>query len=414
MYNLLKGTWALFFGVGMMMLANGLQGSLIGIRASLEGYSASAAGIILTGYYAGFLLGALYIPQRIKNVGHVRTFAALASIASISILIHSLHISFLGWFIMRFISGMCFVGLYTVAESWVNDLSDNEHRGQALSVYMIVSMAGSAFGQLFLNIADPETATLFMIVSVLISISLVPILIVVSKQPDFSVAKFFTVKELYKASPLGVVTSIMTGLAHGNLWGIGSIYGLKNGLSIEQVSIFMFTFVIGGAINQYLVGYLSDKYDRRTIIVIVAFLASIFSVLAVLIGSSFIALIIITFIFGGLTVPLYPLAIAHTNDFLEKDEMVAASAGIQLAAGIGLTIGPIIGGLSIDFIGASGFWIYLFLIHALLGVFGLFRMQVREAVPLNEQGSTVLVSSRTTATMMELYPDAEESIDPVE
>ena len=151
MYNLLKGTWALFFGVGMMMLANGLQGSLIGIRASLEGYSASASGIILTGYYAGFLLGALYIPQRIINVGHVRTFAALASIASISILIHSLHVSFLGWFIMRFISGMCFVGLYTVAESWVNDLSDNEHRGQALSVYMIVSMAGSAFGQLFLN-----------------------------------------------------------------------------------------------------------------------------------------------------------------------------------------------------------------------------------------------------------------------
>ena len=414
MYNLLKGTWALFFGVGMMMLANGLQGSLIGIRASLEGYSASAAGIILTGYYAGFLLGALYIPQRIKNVGHVRTFAALASIASISILIHSLHVSFLGWFLMRFISGICFVGLYTVAESWVNDLSDNEHRGQALSVYMIVSMAGSAFGQLFLNIADPETATLFMIVSILISISLVPILIVVSKQPDFSVAKFFTVKELYKASPLGVVTAIMTGLAHGTLWGIGSIYGLKNGLSIEQVSIFMFTFVIGGAINQYLVGYLSDKYDRRTVIVIVAFLASIFAVLAVLIGSSFIALIITTFIFGGLTVPLYALAIAHTNDFLEKDEMVAASSGLQLAGGIGLTVGPIVGGLSIDFIGANGFWIYLFLIHALLGVFGLFRMQVREAVPLEEQGSTVLVSSRTTATLMELYPDAEESIDTVE
>ena len=414
MYNLLKGTWALFFGVGMMMLANGLQGSLIGIRASLEGYSASASGIILTGYYAGFLLGALYIPQRIKNVGHVRTFAALASIASISILIQSLHVSFLGWFLMRFISGICFVGLYTVAESWVNDLTDNEHRGQALSVYMIVSMAGSAFGQLFLNIANPETATLFMIVSILISISLVPILIVVSKQPDFSVAKFFTIKELYKASPLGVVAAIMTGLAHGTLWGIGSIYGLKNGLSIEQVSIFMFTFVIGGAINQYLVGYLSDKYDRRTIIVIVAFLASIFAVLAVLIGGSFIALIIITFIFGGLTVPLYALAIAHTNDFLEKDEMVAASAGIQLAGGVGLTIGPIIGGLSLDLIGASGFWIFLFLIHALLGVFGLFRMQIREAVPLEEQGSTVLVSSRTTATLMELYPDAEESIDSVE
>ena len=175
MYNLLKGTWALFFGVGMMMLANGLQGSLIGVRASIEGYSALSAGIILPGYYAGFLSGALIIPHRIRKVGHVRMFAALASIASISILFHSIHVSFLGWFIMRFISGMCFVGMYTVAESWINDLSENENRGQALSVYMMVSMAGSAFGQLFLNIADPETASLFMLVSILISISLVPI-----------------------------------------------------------------------------------------------------------------------------------------------------------------------------------------------------------------------------------------------
>ena len=167
--------------------------------------------------------------------------------ASISLprkLLESILINPFVWFLLRVLTGISMVCIYTVAESWVNDLSDNEHRGQALSVYMIVSMAGSAFGQLFLNIADPETATLFMIVSILISISLVPILIVVSKQPDFSVAKFFTVKELYKASPLGVVTAIMTGLAHGTLWGIGSIYGLKNGLSIEQISIFMFTFVI--------------------------------------------------------------------------------------------------------------------------------------------------------------------------
>ena len=154
-------------------------------------------------------------------------FAALASIASISILFHSIHVSFLGWFLMRFISGMCFVGMYTVAESWINDLSENENRGQALSVYMMVSMAGSALGQLFLNIADPETASLFMLVSILISISLVPILVVVSKQPDFSVIEFLSIKELYKTSPLGVVAAVLTGLAHGALWGIGTIYGLS-------------------------------------------------------------------------------------------------------------------------------------------------------------------------------------------
>ena len=409
MLNLLRGTWALFFGVGMIMLANGLQGSLIGVRASLEGYTAFAAGFIMTGYYAGFLSGALIIPQRIKNVGHVRTFAALASIASISILLHSLHVSFFGWFLMRFITGMCFVGMYTVAESWINDLSENNNRGQALSVYMMVSMAGSAFGQLFLNIASPETATLFMLVSILISVSLVPILVVVSKQPDFSISEFLTIKELYNTSPLGVTAAVLTGLAHGTLWGIGSIYALKNGLTIEQVSIFMFTFIIGGAVNQYLIGYLSDRYDRRSVLVAVAFLASFFSVLAVVFGTSFTSLLIITFIFGGLTVPLYALAIAHTNDFLSKKEMVAASAGLQLAAGAGLTVGPLLGGLAIDLIGAAGFWIYLFVIHGSLGIFGLYRMSIRDAVPLEDQGSTVLLNSRSAIVSMELYPDAEES-----
>ena len=409
MLNLLRGTWALFFGVGMIMLANGLQGSLIGVRASLEGYTAFAAGFIMTGYYAGFLSGALVIPQRIKNVGHVRTFAALASIASISILLHSLHVSFFGWFLMRFITGMCFVGMYTVAESWINDLSENNNRGQALSVYMMVSMAGSAFGQLFLNIASPETATLFMLVSILISVSLVPILVVVSKQPDFSISEFLTIKELYNTSPLGVIAAVLTGLAHGTLWGMGSIYALKNGLTIEQVSIFMFTFIIGGAVNQYLIGYLSDRYDRRSVLVAVAFLASFFSVLAVVFGTSFTSLLIITFIFGGLTVPLYALAIAHTNDFLSKKEMVAASAGLQLATGAGLTVGPLLGGLAIDLIGAAGFWIYLFVIHGSLGIFGLYRMSIRDAVPLEDQGSTVLLNSRSAIVSMELYPDAEES-----
>ena len=408
MYSLLKGTWALFFGVAMIMLANGLQGSLIGVRASIEGYSAASAGIILTGYYAGFLSGALLIPRRIKSVGHVRMFAALASIASISILLHSIHVSFFGWFLMRFISGMCFVGMYTVAESWINDLSENNNRGKALSIYMMVSMAGSAVGQLFLNIANPETASLFMLVSILISISLVPILIVVSKQPDFSVTEFLNIKQLYEASPLGVIAAMMTGLAHGTLWGIGTIYGLKSGLSIEQVSIFMFTFIIGGALNQYLIGYLSDTYDRRTIIVIVAFLAGIFSILALIFGNTFSVLVAITFIFGGLTVPLYALSIAHTNDFLSKREMVAASSGLQLAGGIGLTLGPVIGGIAIDVIGASGFWIYLFLIHTSLGLFGIYRMTIRTAVPLEQQGTTVLVSSRASPVSMELYPDAEE------
>ena len=156
MLIILRSSWALFFGVAMIFLANGLQGSLIGVRASLEGYSPLVVGLIMTGYYAGFVLGALFIPERIQKVGHVRVFASLASIASIAILLHSLHFSIITWFLMRYTTGFCFVGMYCVAESWINDQSENESRGQALSIYMIISMGGNAIGQLFLNFADPN------------------------------------------------------------------------------------------------------------------------------------------------------------------------------------------------------------------------------------------------------------------
>ena len=408
MFTLLKSSWALFFGIAMIFLANGLQGTLIGVRASTEGYSPFIVGIIMTGYYAGFMLGAIIIPERIQKVGHVRVFASLASIASIAILLHTLHFSLISWFLMRFATGFCFVGMYCVAESWINDQSENESRGQALSIYMIISMGGNAIGQLFLNFADPNDTSLFMLVSILISMSLVPILITVGKQPDYSITEILSIRQLYKASPLGVVSSIAVGTAHGALWGVGSVYTLMSGLSVSQTSFFMFSFISGGAIFQYIIGYLSDIYDRRLVLTIVSFTASLLSVLALIFSADFNLLLIIAFIFGGLTVPLYSLAIAHTNDFLSKSEMIAASGGLLFVAGIGLTIGPIIAGLFMNFLGSNGFWIYLFIIHTLIGIYALYRISVRDSVPLNEQRSAVFVTSRSSPAIMELYPDAED------
>jgi len=408
MFTLLKSSWALFFGIAMIFLANGLQGTLIGVRASTEGYSPFIVGIIMTGYYAGFMLGAIIIPERIQKVGHVRVFASLASIASIAILLHTLHFSLISWFLMRFATGFCFVGMYCVAESWINDQSENESRGQALSIYMIISMGGNAIGQLFLNFADPNDTTLYMLVSILISMSLVPILITVGKQPDYSITEILSIRQLYKASPLGVVSSIAVGTAHGALWGVGSVYTLMSGLSVSQTSFFMFSFISGGAIFQYIIGYLSDIYDRRLVLTIVSFTASLLSVLALIFSADFNLLLIIAFIFGGLTVPLYSLAIAHTNDFLSKSEMIAASGGLLFVAGIGLTIGPIIAGLFMNFLGSNGFWIYLFIIHTLIGIYALYRISVRDSVPLNEQRSAVFVTSRSSPAIMELYPDAED------
>ena len=397
-----------------MMIANGLQINLLGVRSVIENFNVITTGIFMSGYFVGYFLGSHTTPLLVSKVGHIRVFAAFASLASLSILLAVVFVNPIIWTLSRFISGFSLVSCYVVAESWLNDRATNKTRGQILSAYMITIFIGMGIGMLLLNISTPKNYEPFILVSLLMSLALVPILLTKRSAPKFKKIGTISVKELYKISPLGTVSSFCTGAIHSGLFSLTAVYAAIIKFTIFEISILLFIITISGVITQAPIGYLSDKYDRRTIIVIVAFLASIFAVLAVLIGGSFIALIIITFIFGGLTVPLYALAIAHTNDFLEKDEMVAASAGIQLAGGVGLTIGPIIGGLSLDLIGASGFWIFLFLIHALLGVFGLFRMQIREAVPLEEQGSTVLVSSRTTATLMELYPDAEESIDPVE
>jgi len=181
-----------------------------------------------------------------------------------------------------------------------------------------------------------------------------------------------------------------------------------SGLSVSQTSFFMFSFISGGAIFQYIIGYLSDIYDRRLVLTIVSFTASLLSVLALIFSADFNLLLIIAFIFGGLTVPLYSLAIAHTNDFLSKSEMIAASGGLLFVAGIGLTIGPIIAGLFMNFLGSNGFWIYLFIIHTLIGIYALYRISVRDSVPLNEQRSAVFVTSRSSPAIMELYPDAED------
>lgn len=298
--------WALFIGLGLLMLGNGLQGTLLGLRASLESFPTTTTGVVMTCYYIGFVAGSLLVPRLVHRVGHVRVFAALASLASAVMLLHPVLVLPMAWVALRIITGVCMAGLYLVTESWLNDIATNRTRGQLLSVYMVVTMTAMGLGQLLLNLADPRGFELFILVSVLISFALIPMLLSAGKTPEFSAPERINIRALYCASPLGIVGSFSTGVALGSVFGMGAVYANINGMSIVDVSLFMTAFSIGAVVLQWPIGWLSDRIDRRKVIVFIAAVSAVLALLALLASQhSSQALIITMAFYGGVSVPLY-------------------------------------------------------------------------------------------------------------
>ena len=407
MINVLIKTWALFFGYALISLAHGLQGTLIGVRAVFEGFSFISTGFVIAGYYLGYLTGSITIPIFLKRVGHIRVFAALASLASIAILLHSVFLQPQMWFFIRILSGISLAGIYVIMESWLNDKSTNETRGQILSIYMMITFAFLGLGQLLLNLSDPLQVDLFILVSILLSFALLPILLSNTEAPNTSNPKSLSLKELFKISPLGFVGAFFTGLAHGSLLGYGAVYAAAKGLGLFEISIFMLIVSSFGALFQWPIGYISDKIDRRIVLIGVTFIASGLSLFIV--ASSYISLIIfflLLAIFAGMSLPLYSLTIAHTNDFLQQNEIVGATATIGILIGLGAICGPIIASLFMSMIGPDGFFVYLFIVHSLLGLFGLYRMTKRTK-PADLESQYTPLPRNISAAGMELTPITE-------
>ncbi len=394
MLRVIASAWALLLGMGLMMLGNGLQGSLLGLRALGEGFGTTVTGLVMSSFYLGFLAGSTLAPRIVKNVGHVRVFSALASLASAAILVHLAAVEPLTWSAMRFVTGFAYAGLYVVAESWLNDRATNETRGQLLSVYTVVLFSGMALGQLLLNAADPLGPSLFLLTSVIISLALVPIALTAGPTPTFETTAKIGIRELYRLSPLGVLGATATGMAHGVLFGMGAVYGDRIGLSVTEISIFMAAAMGGGIIAQWPIGRLSDRFDRRRVITVVALLAAIFAILAALAaGHSRVGLLALTFLFGAMTLPIYSLCIAHTNDHLEPAQMVPASGTLVLVGGIGACFGPSLAAGIMGLVGPAGFFVFLGLIHAAIGAFTVYRMSQRAGMPVAEQGPTIPVGT---------------------
>src|SRR5581483_10090374 len=255
--------------MGVLMLGAGLQGTLLGLRATLEGFQPPVTGAIMSCYYVGYLLGTYTAPRLVRSVGHIRVFAALAAVASAAILVHGSFVYPIPWALMRFISGVCFAGIYVVAESWLNDRASRSNRGTLLALYMLILYIGLGSAQFLLLVAHPNTTSPFMLVSVLISLAMVPIALSAHQTPATTVRMQVRYRDLYKNSPLRVVAVTMSGMISSTIFAMGPVYASRSGLDTAGVATFMAVSILAAVITQYPVGRLSDRMDRRTVIAVV-------------------------------------------------------------------------------------------------------------------------------------------------
>jgi MFS family permease len=410
MLFVLRNTWALLLGLGLLMLGNGMQGTLLGIRGDIEQFTTFQMSVVMSAYFAGFLFGSRLAPGMIRRVGHVRVFAALGSMISAVLILYAAAPDWMVWVALRVLIGFCFSGVYITAESWLNNASTNETRGQALSLYLIVQMVGIIAAQLLLNVGDPSGYILFVIPSVLVSLAFTPILLSVSQAPAFETTKPLSFRRLYAASPLGCVGMFLLGGVFSAQFGMASVWGTKVGLSVADLTIFVSAIYVGGLVLQYPIGWLSDRIDRRKVILALAAFGALALCLPVVMDLPFWGLVLIGAIGGGISNPLYSLILAYVNDYLDKTDMAAASAGLLFINGVGAISGPIITGWMMGVIGPNGFFLFMGLLFGVLAGYAAWRMARRPATPQATSGFTpISPTASVVAVEAAAMVDAEDA-----
>jgi MFS family permease len=370
--------------MALLMLGNGLQGSLLGVRGEAAGFSTFELSLVMSAYFVGFLGGSRLTPELIRRVGHVRVFAALASFISAVLILYPAFQNPYVWIAGRVLIGFCFSGVYVTAESWLNNSVNNDQRGQALSLYMMVQMIGIVAAQGLLNIPDASGFLLFIIPSVLVSISFAPILLSISPTPAFEATKPMTLRQLFDVSPLGFMGMFLLGSVFSAQFGMAAVFGAEAGLSLAQISIFVASFYVGATVLQFPLGWLSDRMDRRVLICAASAVGGAAAVLAFLAGSNYTILLIGAFLIGGMSNPLYSLLLAYTNDFLEFEDMAAASGGLVFVNGVGAIAGPLITGWLMSTMGPFGYFIIIAVLLLALAAYAVYRMTQRAAPSSDE------------------------------
>lgn len=404
---------ALLFSVSLLLMGNGLQGVLLPVRAVAQDYSAFAIGIMGSSYFVGFAGGCLLGPYMMQRVGHIRTFAALVAIASALPLIHGMFPTVVVWWLARAATGFCFAGLYMAIESWLNERATNENRGTVFSVYTVINLTVITLGQMLIIVESTSNLFLFALASVLISVSAVPVALTTAAAPSAPEIVRLRIAHLYRISPVGVFGCFGIGLANGAFWSLAPLFAQQGDNAPAAAAVFMSVAVIAGAVSQWPIGWLSDRMDRRRVIV------------ALCLGAGMAGAVLYTFaldsqlfvlagvaVFGAFAFPLYSICAAHLNDFVEDGAFVEASGGLLLVYAGGAIAGPVIASAAMRQVGSPGLFGFTVLVHCMIGLFAIYRM-TRRTAPVEEDrvGYSEAVIMSQTVMDIDTRTDAVEAHD---
>ncbi|MDI1365166.1 MAG: MFS transporter [bacterium] len=407
MLSAIRPLSSLLLAIFMLMAGAGFMGTLLGLRMEDAGHGAPMIGLLATAYFSGLALGSRQVSRVIHRVAHIRAFAAFVALLSASTLAYSLHQSLPLWIGLRFIDGLCVAGVYVCLESWLNDQAEPHVRGLALAAYMIALYGGQGLGQFLLPLSTITPSTPLVAASILISLSIIPIVLTRNKSPSLQPTPPLPMRKLYGISPLGMVGAGATGVILGAFYGVGAVYTHRLGLTLPSTAAFMSTVIVGGVALQWPLGWLSDHFDRRRVIVgtlIGAVLATIGMAIVAAAGP---VLLVLGALFGGFSFALYPLCVAHANDHVSAEQRVAASGGLILVYSLGAAAGPLLGALALKQFGPAGLPGFIAACAGVAVIFALWRMAVREPVPSDRQQSYQLLPRTTPMSAMldPLTPD---------
>lgn len=403
---------SLLLAIFMLMAGAGVMGTLLGVRLERAGSSPLVVGVVGTAYFLGLVIGSTRAGLIVAQVGHIRGFAAFVSLLSASTLSYTLYMDPVFWAGLRLIDGLCVAGVYVCLESWLNERAEPESRGSVLAAYMIALYIGQAVGQFLLNLNTATSFLPFIGASILISLSAIPVALTKIHAPPLISNATLSMRELYASSPLGVIGAALTGAMLGAFYSLGSVYARRMGMEISSVALFMSTVIFGGVALQWPLGILSDRFDRRRVIVL-AFAGTMLAGLGTaLVNGPGVPLLAFGALFGGLSFALYPLCVAHANDRLASDQRVPASGGLVLTYSAGAAAGPLLGALFMTMAGAAGLFLFIATCAGIALLLGIWR-QIRELPVPADQQQTYQILPRTTPVAAVLDPlvpqDSEEA-----
>ncbi len=400
---------ALMTGMCGLLLGNGLFGTLTALRMTIENFDPTVIGIVLSFHSLGFIIGCLYGERIIAKTGHIRSFAAFAALLAVTCLILPTLVEPYAWIPLRFVYGFSSALVFMVAESWLAGAASSERKGRVLAFYMVINKGSFGAGQLLLLLADPAGDRLFMLTAILYGLCLVPIALASGEAPKNIGTERLKFRALYRLARRRRARR-RGGICQFSLMGLGPVFGVSVGFNVEQVSYFMAIFLLGSLALQIPIGRLSDRFDRRGVLIGVAAASCIACIcMAVFVSLGYWLIMGLSFVIGGLSAVIYPIAMAHSNDHAKPETMVSIMAGLLLAFGIGASISPFLASLAMKGLGPVGLYIYTAAVYALLAGFTLYRRSQRPAVAEQSDFVAQPQTSQSSAAMTTLDPRTDDS-----